>query len=207
MRLLAIEQTRSPQGKLRLRFDSGEAMLVLPAVVADLSLRPGMDIPDAARASLEAAAGSASAKERAVRILSAATVSRAELEHRLRQKGESPENARQAVEWLAGLSLLDDEAAARQIVRSGTAKGYGAARIRQELTRRGIDRDTAEAAMQTFSPDEAQMLALLEKRLRGDVSDRKEVEKAVAALQRRGFAWNDIKRALETYGSSLPEEE
>jgi regulatory protein len=207
MRLLAIEQTRSPQGKLRLRFDSGEAMLVLPAVVADLSLCPGMDIPDAARASLEAAAGSASAKERAVRILSAATVSRAELEHRLRQKGESPENARQAVEWLDGLSLLDDEAAARQIVRSGTAKGYGAARIRQELTRRGIDRDTAEAAMQTFSPDEAQMLALLEKRLRGDVSDRKEVEKAVAALQRRGFAWNDIKRALETYGSSLPEEE
>ena len=73
--------------------------------------------------------------------------------------------------------------------------------------RRGIDRDTAEAAMQTFSPDEAQMLALLEKRLRGDVSDRKEVEKAVAALQRRGFAWNDIKRALETYGNSLPEEE
>ena len=64
MRLLAIEQTRSPQGKLRLRFDSGEAMLVLPVVVADLSLRPGMDIPDAARASLEAAAGSASAKER-----------------------------------------------------------------------------------------------------------------------------------------------
>ena len=80
-------------------------------------------------------------------------------------------------------------------------------KARQELTRRGIDRDTAEAAMQTFSPDEAQMLALLEKRLRGDVSDRKEVEKAVAALQRRGFAWNDIKRALETYGSSLPEEE
>ena len=33
MRLLAIEQTRSPQGKLRLRFDSGEPMLVcLPHV-------------------------------------------------------------------------------------------------------------------------------------------------------------------------------
>ena len=95
----------------------------------------------------------------------------------------------------------------KAFVRGYTRKGYGAARIRQELTRRGIDRDTAEAAMQTFSPDEAQMLALLEKRLRGDVSDRKEVEKAVAALQRRGFAWNDIKRALETYGNSLPEEE
>lgn len=96
MRLLAIEQTRSPQGKLRLRFDSGEAMLVLPAVVADLSLRPGMDIPDAARASLEAAAGSRRPQRSAAgsAFWSAATVSRAELEHRLRQKGESPENAR-----------------------------------------------------------------------------------------------------------------
>ena len=124
MRLLAIEQTRSPQGKLRLRFDSGEAMLVLPAVVADLSLRPGMDIPDAARASLEAAAGSASAKERAVRILSAATVSRAELEHRLRQKGESPENARQAVEWLDGLSPVSYthlDVYKRQVLPSCTA--------------------------------------------------------------------------------------
>ena len=51
------------------------------------------------------------------------------------------------------------------------------------------------------------MLALLEKRLRGDVSDRKEIEKAVAALQRRGFSWSEIKHALETYGSSLPDEE
>ena len=167
MRLLAIEQTRSPQGKLRLRFDSGEAMLVLPAVVADLSLRPGMDIPDAARASLEAAAGSASAKERAVRILSAATVSRAELEHRLRQKGESPENARQAVEWLAGLSLLDDEAAARQIVRSGTAKGYGAARIRQMLYAKHIPRELWDEALAELPEQDDAIDAFLQKRFRG----------------------------------------
>ncbi len=129
------------------------------------------------------------------------------LRDKLLAKGHDEEAADYALVWLTERSLLNDMLFAESVVRGYTRKGYGAARIRQELTRRGIDRDTAEAAMQTFSPDEAQMLALLEKRLRGDVSDRKEVEKAVAALQRRGFAWNDIKRALETYGSSLPEEE
>ena len=206
MRLLAIEQTRSPQGKLRLRFDSGEAMRVLPAVVADLSLRPGMDIPDAARASLEAAAGSASAKERAVRILSAATVSRAELEHRLRQKGESPENARQAVEWLDGLSLLDDEAAARQIVRSGTAKGYGAARIRQMLYAKHIPRELWDEALAALPEQDDAIDAFLQKRFRGRQPDRTEIRRAADALLRRGHAWGDIRRALERYDPDLPEE-
>ena len=198
MRLLAIEQTRSPQGKLRLRFDSGEAMLVLPAVVADLSLRPGMDIPDAARASLEAAAGSASAKERAV--------SRAELEHRLRQKGESPENARQAVEWLAGLSLLDDEAAARQIVRSGTAKGYGAARIRQMLYAKHIPRELWDEALAELPEQDDAIDAFLQKRFRGRQPDCTEIRRAADALLRRGHAWGDIRRALERYDPDLPEE-
>ena len=203
MRLLAIEQTRSPQGKLRLRFDSGEAMLVLPAVVADLSLRPGMDIPDAARASLEAAAGSASAKERAVRILSAATVSRAELEHRLRQKGESPENARQAVEWLAGLSLLDDEAAARQIVRSGTAKGYGAARIRQMLYAKHIPRELWDEALET-APDAQETLAcVIASKTRGKPLNEKDYKRLSDALLRRGFSWGEVKTALRTAGAAL----
>ena len=195
MRLLAIEQTRSPQGKLRLRFDSGEAMLVLPAVVADLSLRPGMDIPDAARASLEAAAGSASAKERAVRILSAATVSRAELEHRLRQKGESPENARQAVEWRA-----------RQIVRSGTAKGYGAARIRQMLYAKHIPRELWDEALAELPEQDDAIDAFLQKRFRGRQPDRTEIRRAADALLRRGHAWGDIRRALERYDPDFPEE-
>lgn len=60
---------------------------------------------------------------------------------------------------VAERSMLNDELFAESVVRGYTRKGYGAARIRQELTRRGIDRDTAEAATEP-SPDEAQMLAL-----------------------------------------------
>ena len=57
--------------------------------------------------------------------------------------------------------------------------------------------------MEDCEPDYAAMTALLDKRLGGDLSDRKAVQKAVAALQRRGFLWEDIRRALNEYGASI----
>lgn len=76
----------------------------------------------------------------------------------------------------------------------------------QELRRRGVDAAQAEAAMDCYEPDWESMEALLDKRLHGDLSDRKEVNKAVAALQRRGFVWEDIRTALNRYGASLEAE-
>ncbi len=145
---------------------------------------------DKYRAALDAAA-----KQLSYRALSAKM-----LRDKLLDKGHDEESADYALAWLAERSLLDDAAFAESVVRSYARKGYGAARIRQELTRRGVSREDAETAMQTFSPDRAQILALLDKRLRGDLSDRREIDKAVAALQRRGFSWGDIKGALEEYG-------
>ena len=145
---------------------------------------------DKYRAALDAAA-----KQLSYRALSAKM-----LRDKLLDKGHDEQAADYALAWLAERSLLDDAAFAESVVRSYARKGYGAARIRQELSRRGVSREDAETAMQTFSPDRAQILALLDKRLRGDLSDRREIDKAVAALQRRGFFWGDIKGALEEYG-------
>ena len=172
------------------------------------------------------------ALDMAAKQLSYRALSAKMLRDKLLAKGHDEEAADYALAWLTERSLLNDTLFAESVVRDARAQHGDLRFLLRGLTlerahlaaqplgphvarahllgavlRRGIDRVTAEAAMQTFSPDEAQMLDLLEKRLCGDVSDRKEVEKAVAALQRRGFAWNDIKRALETYGNSLPEEE
>ena len=148
---------------------------------------------DKYRAALDAAA-----KQLSCRALSAKM-----LRDKLIAKGHDEEAADYALAWLAERSLLSDAQFAESVVRSYTRRGYGAARIRQEPQRRGISREDADAAMDSFSPALPQMLSVLEKRLHGDLSDRKEVDKAVAALQRRGFSWGDIKNALEEYGASL----
>lgn len=204
MKVESIEETRSPQGKLRLRFDNGTSMLVFPAVITELSLYPGVEIPEAAMESLRDTCGEASARERAVRIISAAPVSRRELQSRLVRKGETEEHAEQAVQWLDELHLLDDAEVAAQIVRSGAAKGYGAARIRQMLYEKKIPRELWDDALSQLPPQGNAIDEFLRRRFRGAKPDQKELKRATDALLRRGHSWRDIRSALERYA---PEEE
>ena len=199
MKLESIEQTRSPQGKLRLRFDNDTTMLVFPSVIAELNLYPGIEIPESAMDSLHETCGEASARNRAVRIISAAPVSRRELQSRLVQKGETEEHAQQAVQWLDELHLLDDEQLAEQIVLSGAARGYGAARIRQMLYEKRIPRELWERALEKLPPQENAIDTFLQRRFRGTKPDKKELKRATDALLRRGHSWGDIRSALERY--------
>ena len=208
MKLESIEQTRSPQGKLRLRFDNDTTMLVFPSVIAELNLYPGIEIPESAMDSLHETCGEASARNRAVRIISAAPVSRRELQSRLVQKGETEEHAQQAVQWLDELHLLDDEELAEQIVLSGAARGYGAARIRQMLYEKRIPRELWERALEKLPPQENAIDTFLQRRFRGTKPDKKELKRATDALLRRGHSWGDIRSALERYvpDEDFPEE-
>lgn len=199
MKIEAIEQTRSVQGKLRVRFDCGERLLVLPGVIAELGLYVGMELPDAALQSLKETNATASARERAVRILSATPVTKRELLHRLMQKGETEEDALAAVAWLEELNLLDDRAVAEGIVRSGIAKGYGEARIRQMLYEKRVPKSLWEAALEQIPPLDDAIDAFLAKRFKGKTPDRAECKRATDALLRRGHRWSEIKLALERY--------
>ena len=158
--------------------------------------------------SLHETCGEASARNRAVRIISAAPVSRRELQSRLVQKGETEEHAQQAVQWLDELHLLDDEQLAEQIVLSGAARGYGAARIRQMLYEKRIPRELWERALEKLPPQENAIDTFLQRRFRGTKPDKKELKRATDALLRRGHSWSDIRSALERYvpDEDFPEE-
>lgn len=201
MRVEAIEQTRSPQGKLRVRFDNGESLLILPAAIAELGLYAGMELPDAAMDSIKETCGAASAKERAVRIVSAASVTKTELQRRLVQKGETEEHAEEAVAWLSELHLLDDRQTAAQIVRSGAARGYGAARIRQMLYEKRVPKELWDEALEQLPPQDDAIDLFLQRRFRGKTPDRVQIKRATYALLRRGHSWEDIRRALSRYAS------
>lgn len=199
MKIEAIEPMRSPQGKLRLRFTDGKTLPVFPSVIAELGLYAGMELPDAAMESILETCGEASAKERAVRIISASAVSARDLQTRLVQKGESEEHAQQAVRWLEELHLLDDRQVAEQVVRNGAAKGYGAARIRQMLYEKRVPRELWDEALAALPPLDDAIDEFLRRRFRGKTPDRAECKRASDALLRRGHKWSDIRRALERY--------
>ena len=144
---------------------------------------------------MEAANAAASAKQRAVRIISAAAVSKRDLEQRLTQKGERPEDAQNAVRWLEDLNLLDDAETARQIVSRGVSRGYGAERIKQMLYAKRIPKQYWDEALAAV-PDMADALTdFLRKRL-GPEPDEKAVRSAAQAAIRRGYTWTEVREAL-----------
>lgn len=182
-------------------FDDGSTKKYLPQTVADQGLFVGMELTDAELAALEKANAALSAKQRAVRIISAAAVSKGDLQRRLTQKGEDPEDAKNAVAWLSELKLLDDAETARQIVARGAARGYGAERVKQMLYEKRVPRQYWEEALAAM-PDMSEALTdFLRKRL-GEDPDEKTLRSASAAALRRGYTWSQVREALERLRNS-----
>ena len=207
MRIEAIEATRSPVGKLRLRFGDGSSLMVFPSVIAELSLYVGMELPDGALESIRDSAAEASARERAVRIISATAVTERELRHRLRQKGEQQEHADRAVGWLKDLNLLDDRKAAEMIVSQGVARGYGEARLRQMLHEKGVPRELWQEVLEELPSPYEGIRAFLMKRFRGKTPDQQECKRATDALLRRGHKWSEIRSVMAEFTSGTDDTE
>ena len=192
----AILPPKKPATKATVIFDDGTTKKLLPNVAADFALVPGLELSDHECAELEKANSAASAKQRAVRIISAASVSKRDLERRLTQKGESEDDARSAVRWLEDLKLLDDAETARQIVARGAVRGYGAERIKQMLWEKRIPKKYWDEALETL-PDMREALETFLRTRLGEEPDEKTLRSATQAAARRGYTWTEIHEALE----------
>lgn len=142
---------------------------------------------------------------KAAELLSHRAHSTSSLQKRLMEKGFEEDEAAYAVSRLCELQLLDDAAYAEELYRVCRAKGYGLMRVRQELRKRGVPQEIAEAALADFEPEEAELVRFLKTKLRGS-TDRAAVKRATDALFRRGFGWEEISAALAALQREWEEE-
>lgn len=195
MRLDSLKTAPDRAGRYWAAFEDGTKMGLYRQTVEDFGLYSGKDLSQEEMERLKTAAGRMSAKMRAVRIVSAASVSRQDLEERLVRKGEDPLQAREAVQWMEDLHLVDDRATAEQVVQSCVSKGYGLARARQALYEKRIPREYWEKALENYPDQTERIEAFLRSRLDPD-SDEKQIRRAVDALIRRGHSYSAVKRVL-----------
>lgn len=187
------------------RFDNGEELRTTLAVVTELSLYSGRTLTEDELSAVRDASARSRCRQRALRIIGARAMSVKELTDRLKEKGESPENAEDAAQWLLDMRLLDDAQYAAMCVRHYAAKGYGAGRIRSELYRRGIPRELWDDALQELPEQDDQIDTLLRRRLRSDTPDRDELRRASDYLYRRGFGRDEIRAAIARYQDNYEE--
>lgn len=133
------------------------------------------------------------AKDASLRLLAVRARSRAELARRLAEKGYSAEVAEAALERLAEVGLIDDADFARQWVRERHGfSGRGKRALAQELRRKGVASEDAEAALDSVTPDDEYERAteLVRRKLRtlpAGLDREKAMRRLVGMLARRGY--------------------
>ena len=195
MRIDLLKTAPDRAGRYAVHFSDGSVMRLYRQTVEDFGLYSGKELSDMDMESLQEAAGQMSAKMRAVRIVSASSVSKRDLEQRLVHKGEDPEQAKEAVQWMSELNLLDDSKVAEQVVRHCISRGYGLARAKQALYEKKVPKQYWDAALADYPDQTEEVVAFLQKRLSEDY-DQRELKRAVDALMRRGHSYAVIRKAL-----------
>ena len=196
MRIERLSSKPDRAGRYLVRFEDGTVLRLYRQTAEDYGLYAGLDLSGEQMENLRRDAGAMSAKMRAVRIVSASNVSKKDLQQRLERKGENPQQAREAVEWMSELRLLEDRETARQIVSRCAGRGYGLARAKQALYEKKIPREYWEEALADYPDQTDAILAFLKAKLTAE-SDERDVKRATDALLRRGHQYGEIRKALQ----------
>lgn len=132
------------------------------------------------------------AREIALRMLTGSPKTRAQLAEGLRRRNCPDDIADQVLDRLEGVGLVDDASFAADFVRHQQAtKGLSARALSQRLRAKGVDAETARAALDGLDPrvEEAQARELVAKRLRSlhGLDVLVQTRRLAGLLARRGY--------------------
>ena len=205
MRIERLENSKHKQERVLVYLEDGTLLRITGAELLQFGLYQGLDLPPETLKELRAAARRSDTRRRGASMASGRMLSKKELTERLTKKGASPEDAAETADWLEDLGAVDDTAYAGVIVRHYGAMGCGAARVRQELHRRGVPKELWDEALEQLPPPQEAIEKFLCAKLRGRPLTPEDSRRLAAALQRRGFSWQDIRPILNGLGQEIDE--
>jgi len=141
---------------------------------------------------------------RGIALLARREHSQAELTRKLAPHAESPEQLEAVLAQLTQAGLQSDSRFAESVVRV-RGQGYGLARLRQELSQRGVAEAQSQSALAQACASEAQRFyQVWHKRFQAPPEDLTQRLKQQRFLLSRGFA-PGLYRDLERRGFAPPE--
>lgn len=185
-------------GRILLSLSDGTYLRVTKEIAAELGLKTGQTLDEKTIDTLRAHGG-VRADEAGAAILGRRMYSESELRGKLSDRGYTEEEIGEAVEKLKEYGFLDDAAYAAALVERAAAKNQSKKALMFELSRRGIDRETASAAAETLPEASDALDELIRARLKGAIPDRALTEKTYRYLAGKGFAPGEIRSALRRY--------
>lgn len=148
-----------------------------------------------------------SCKEKALTLLEYSSQSAGRLAEKL-SRFYPKETVEKTVARLTELGLLDDLDYGRRLAADLiNLRGYSLGRVRQELYKRRLDRETIDRVMEEIGDLDqiGPIVALVEKKYLEKLREDRGWEKVAAALQRRGYQYDEIRDALAQVAEEHPD--
>ena len=196
-----ITAIKKERGKMRVTISESDEILVPLILFRERPLQEGEPIDIEEYDNWLMVRQYRHALDRAVAFLASRARSRKEIEDKLLRCGYRPCTVEMVIYKLETNNLLDDADFAQQWVESRSARKLGRNRIAQELRRKGVSADEAEAALESIDEDDqlAGAISLVEKamaRAKPGEDPRKTAQRITAMLARRGYGWDIAREAI-----------
>lgn len=202
MELTAAEPRR--KGLVQLFLDGEPGPKIDGEVFLLSRLKPGNELTEEELSQLVERSDARRAREKALYLLEHRSHSKRELMEKIARTAASREAAQAAADHMEEIGLIDDQAYAESYARElFLRRRFGARRVKQELARKGIDREIIQQVLAQYEEEEdgqeraGENIALvLSKRYPLWREDEKTRRRAVAALQRLGYSYQQIQSVM-----------
>lgn len=196
-----ITSIQKERGKVRITISESDEILVPTSLFRERPLQEGQPIDLEEYDNWLMLRQYRHALDRAVAFLASRARSRKEIEDKLLRSGYRPCTVEMVLYKLESNDLLDDADFAQQWVEARTARKVGRNRIAQELRRKGVSADEAEAALESIDEEDqlSGAISLVEKamaRVKPGEDPRKTAQRITAMLARRGYGWDVAREAI-----------
>ena len=201
-RVVTIVETEHIRAFCCIRLDNGTSWWIRQEDLPLSGFREGLSCDEASFQHQLRLCQYPRALNHAVSMLARRPCSRKEIADRLKRLRYTEEVAELVVYKLEKENLIDDAAFCDQWIRFRLSSNYGPSVIRRELRIKGISPDMIDKAFEAFDRDEeeenALKLAVKVWKWVGTAGDnRKNRQKVIASLVRKGYGWEAARSACE----------
>ena len=205
MKIEKIERSKHKQERVLVYLEGGNLLRITEGELLRFGLSIGLDIDAETVVELQRSAARSEMRVRAANMISARSLSRRELTKKLREKGAGESDAEETADWLENIGALCDADYAAMLARHYSGAGYGEAKVRDELYRRGVPRELWEDALSALPEARETIMRVIAQKTKGRALDEKGRKRLSDMLLRRGFAWRDVRAALAIYDENATE--
>ena len=197
--MVKVVSLKTVRGKVTVELDNGRRYHLKPADLVGFPLSENDEIDEAVFERKVLLSQYPEALNTAVAMLARRACSRKEIRDKLLSRGWCEETADMVLTKLDQKNLLDDRDFSEQWTRYRSSGRYGTNRIYRELRFKGVDEETARAAVGSLDEEDqlnaaADFAARSAARCKPGEDIRKSRNRVMQALVRRGFSW-EIARA------------